>query len=116
MAAAEITDYLSSLGVSAIELLPIHTFIDDSKLLDKGLKNYWGYNTISFFAPARRYAANTDFAFSEFKEMVAHLHEAAVVSYGVKAPNGGRRAGGLAMARRVTAAIASTSAAPRSAI
>ena len=76
LAAAEITDYLSSLGVSAIELLPIHTFIDDSNLLDKGLKNYWGYNTIGFFAPARRYAANTAFAFSEFKEMVAHLHEA----------------------------------------
>ena len=60
LAAAEITDYLSSLGVSAIELLPIHTFIDDSNLLDKGLKNYWSYNTIGFFAPARRDAANTN--------------------------------------------------------
>jgi isoamylase len=76
LASAEITSYLSSLGVTAIELLPVHTFVDDSYLLDKGLKNYWGYNTIGFFAPARRYAANPDFAFAEFKEMVAHLHEA----------------------------------------
>jgi glycogen operon protein len=76
LASTEITDYLSSLGVTAIELLPVHTFIDDSYLLDKRLKNYWGYNTIGFFAPARRYAANADFAFAEFKEMVAHLHEA----------------------------------------
>ena len=76
LATAEITGYLSSLGVSAIELLPVHTFVDDSNLLDKGLKNYWGYNTIGFFAPARRYAANPDFAFAEFKEMVAHLHAA----------------------------------------
>ncbi len=67
LATAEITGYLSSLGVSAIELLPVHTFVDDSNLLDKGLKNYWGYNTIGFFAPARRYAANPDFSFAEFK-------------------------------------------------
>jgi isoamylase len=76
LATSEITTYLSSLGVSAVELLPVHTFVDDNYLLDKGLKNYWGYNTIGFFAPARRYAANADFAFAEFKEMVAHLHEA----------------------------------------
>ena len=76
LASAEITGYLGSLGVSAVELLPVHTFVDDSYLLDKGLKNYWGYNTIGFFAPARRYAANADFAFAEFKEMVAHLHDA----------------------------------------
>ena len=76
LASAEITAYLTSLGITAVELLPVHTFVDDSHLLDKGLKNYWGYNTIGFFAPARRYAANADFAFAEFKEMVAHLHEA----------------------------------------
>ena len=76
LASAEITGYLGSLGVSTVELLPVHTFVDDSHLLDKGLKNYWGYNTIGFFAPARRYAANADFAFAEFKEMVAHLHDA----------------------------------------
>jgi len=76
LASAEITGYLTSLGVTTVELLPVHTFVDDSHLLDKGLRNYWGYNTISFFAPARRYAANADFAFAEFKEMVAHLHDA----------------------------------------
>ncbi|MPR10853.1 glycogen debranching protein GlgX [Microvirga tunisiensis] len=71
-------DYVRSLGITAIELLPIHTFVDDSYLTEKGLKNYWGYNTIGFFAPARRYAANPDFAFAEFKEMVGHLHDAGI--------------------------------------
>jgi len=72
----EVVDYISKLGVTSVELLPIHMFVDDSQLLEKGLKNYWGYNTIAFFAPARRYAHNPDFAFSEFKEMVARLHAA----------------------------------------
>ena len=67
--------HIKSIGVTAVELLPIHTFVDDDYLLDKGLKNYWGYNTIGFFAPARRYASVPDFAFAEFKEMVARLHE-----------------------------------------
>jgi isoamylase len=70
--------YLKTLGVTAVELLPVHTFIDDSYLTDKGLKNYWGYNTLSFFSPARRYAATPDFAFAEFKEMVAHFHEVGI--------------------------------------
>ena len=60
LASAEVIDYLRSLGVTAVELLPVHTFVDDSYLLDKGLRNYWGYNTIGFFAPAPRYAANAD--------------------------------------------------------
>jgi glycogen operon protein len=76
LAAQEVVDYIAALGVTAVELLPVHTFVDDSYLTDKGLTNYWGYNTLSFFAPARRYAANREFAFAEFKEMVAHLHEA----------------------------------------
>ena len=76
LATKEVVDYIASLGVTAVELLPIHTFVDDSYLTDKGLRNYWGYNTLSFFAPARRYAANKEFAFAEFKEMVAHLHAA----------------------------------------
>src|SRR5262249_48167897 len=76
LASREVTQYLSSLGVTTVELLPVHTFLDDSRLLEKGLRNYWGYNTIGFFAPARRYAANLDFAFSEFKEMVARLQQA----------------------------------------
>jgi isoamylase len=76
LVAKETLDYLQSLGVTAVELLPVHTFVDDSYLTEKGLSNYWGYSTIGFFAPARRYASNADFAFAEFKEMVAHLHEA----------------------------------------
>jgi glycogen operon protein len=78
LAAKRVVDYVRSLGITAIELLPVHTFVDDNYLIDKGLRNYWGYNTIGFFAPARRYAANSDFAFAEFKEMVAHLHDAGI--------------------------------------
>jgi isoamylase len=74
LATRDVVDYIRSLGVTAVELLPIHTFVDDSHLTDKGLRNYWGYSSIGFFAPARRYAANPDFAFAEFKEMVARLH------------------------------------------
>ena len=72
----DVIAYLTNLGVTAVELLPIQTFVDDSYLTEKGLSNYWGYNTLSFFSPARRYAAAPDFAFAEFKEMVAHLHAA----------------------------------------
>jgi isoamylase len=78
LVAKETLDYLQSLGITAVELLPIHTFVDDSHLTEKGLSNYWGYSTIGFFSPARRYASNSDFAFAEFKEMVAHLHEAGI--------------------------------------
>jgi isoamylase len=73
-----VLDHLRRVGVTAVELLPIHTFVDDSYLLDKGLVNYWGYNTIAFFAPARRYANVPDFAFAEFKEMVARFHDAGI--------------------------------------
>jgi glycogen operon protein len=61
--------------VTSIELLPIHTFINDSHLLEKGLTNYWGYNTIGFFAPDPRYAANRADSLREFKEMVARIHD-----------------------------------------
>ena len=47
--------YLRSLGVTSAELLPIHAFVDDSYLVDKGLRNYWGYNSLGFFAPEPRY-------------------------------------------------------------
>ncbi len=70
----EVIKHIKSLGVTAIELLPIHNFVNDDHLLNKGLTNFWGYNTLSFFAPDRRFASEPDFAFSEFKEMVAHLH------------------------------------------
>lgn len=71
-------DYIKSLGVTSVELLPIHTFIDDSHLLEKGLVNYWGYNTIGFFAPDPRYAANLPDSLREFKEMVAKFHDAGI--------------------------------------
>ena len=71
-------EHIRGLGVTAVELLPTHTFVDDSYLLDKKLTNYWGYNTISFFSPARRYASVPDFAFAEFKEMVSRLHAAGI--------------------------------------
>ncbi len=69
-------DHLRSLGVSAVELLPIHHFIDDEFLVEKGLRNYWGYNTIGFFAPMGRYssAGDTGGQVREFKEMVRSLH------------------------------------------
>jgi isoamylase len=73
-----VLEHIRSLGVTAVELLPIHNFVNDSYLLDKGLTNYWGYNTLSFFAPTRRYAHVPDFAFSEFKEMVARFHDAGI--------------------------------------
>ncbi len=72
----DVIDYVKSLGVSSIELLPIHTFINDSQLLEKGLTNYWGYNSIGFFAPDPRYAADRANSLREFKEMVAKFHDA----------------------------------------
>ena len=72
----EVVDYVKSLGVTAIELLPVHTFINDSHLLEKGLTNYWGYNSIGFFAPDPRYASAPDQCLREFKEMVARFHDA----------------------------------------
>lgn len=72
----EIVSYIKSLGVTSVELLPVHTFINDSYLLDKKLTNYWGYNSIGFFAPDPRYAADRSNSLREFKEMVARFHEA----------------------------------------
>ena len=69
-------DYIKSLGVTTIEFLPLHTFLDDSYLTDQGLTNYWGYNTIGFFAPDPRYAAEVEQSLREFKEMVARCHDA----------------------------------------
>src|SRR6267154_1153484 len=72
----EIIEYIKSLGVTSVELLPVHTFINDSLLLDKGLTNYLGYNSIGFFAPDPRYAHEREQTLREFKEMVARLHDA----------------------------------------
>jgi glycogen operon protein len=70
----DVIRHLKSLGITAVELMPVHSFVNDSHLLDKGLTNFWGYNTLGFFAPDRRYASEADFAFLEFKEMVSHFH------------------------------------------
>jgi glycogen operon protein len=72
----QVIDYLKSLGVTSVELLPVHTFINDSNLLEKKLTNYWGYNTIGFFAPDPRYASSVPDSLREFKEMVSRLHGA----------------------------------------
>src|SRR5580658_4880010 len=72
----EVIEYIKSLGVTSVELLPIHTFINDSQLLERDLINYWGYNTIGFFAPDPRYAHEREQTLREFKEMVAAFHEA----------------------------------------
>ncbi len=76
LATKEVLAYIKSLGVTSIELLPIHSFINDSYLSEKGLANYWGYNSIGFFAPDIRYASNKLHALREFKEMVASIHHA----------------------------------------
>jgi glycogen operon protein len=70
--------YLKKLGVTAVELLPVHHFIDDGNLVDKGLANYWGYNTLGYFAPMARYSSCGDSGgqVNEFKAMVKKLHEA----------------------------------------
>ncbi|HXA92202.1 MAG TPA: glycogen debranching protein GlgX, partial [Steroidobacteraceae bacterium] len=72
----EVIDYVKSLGVTTVELLPIHTFINDSHLLERSLTNYWGYNSIGFFAPDPRYASEPEQCLREFKEMVASFHDA----------------------------------------
>jgi glycogen operon protein len=76
MGTKEVVAYVKSLGVTTIELLPIHTFINDSHLLEQGLTNYWGYNSIGFFAPDPRYASEPEQCLREFKEMVSRFHDA----------------------------------------
>ena len=75
-----IIDYLKRLGVTAVELLPVHDFLDDKFLLDKGLKNYWGYNTTNYFSPSARYSSTGDRGqqVAEFKAMVKALHAAGI--------------------------------------
>jgi isoamylase len=76
LANKEVIAHLKNLGITSVELLPVHTFINDSHLLEKGLTNYWGYNSIGFFAPDPRYSADKKESLREFKEMVTCLHEA----------------------------------------
>ncbi len=73
-------DYLKSLGVTAVELMPVHQFIHDKHVVDRGLSNYWGYNSIGFFAPHNAYAADPRLGgqIAEFKQMVKVLHQAGI--------------------------------------
>jgi isoamylase len=73
-------NYLKKLGITAVELLPIHHFIDEGHLVDKGLVDYWGYNTLGYFAPMARYSScgDTGGQVNEFKEMVKSFHAAGI--------------------------------------
>ena len=73
-------DYFTRLGVTAIELMPVHQFIQDSHLLERGLRNYWGYNSVGFLAPHDEYSAagKNGQQVQEFKQMVKALHEAGI--------------------------------------
>ncbi|HVW86527.1 MAG TPA: alpha-amylase family glycosyl hydrolase, partial [Bryobacteraceae bacterium] len=75
-----VIDYLKKLGVTAVELMPVHAFLDDGHLVGKGLRNYWGYNTINFFAPEARYSSSGSHGeqIGEFKTMVKALHRAGI--------------------------------------
>jgi isoamylase len=76
LATAPAIEHLQRLGITAVELMPVHAFIDDRHLLEKGLRNYWGYNSIGFFAPEARYSATGKV--DEFKTMVKTLHSAGI--------------------------------------
>jgi isoamylase len=80
IASEPIIAHLRSLGTTAIELMPVHYFLDDRHLVEKGLRNYWGYNTLGFFAPEPTYAAASEPAevIREFKQMVKDLHNAGI--------------------------------------
>jgi glycogen operon protein len=75
-----VVQHLTRLGVTAIELMPVHQFVQDSTLLEKGLRNYWGYNTLGFLAPHADYAAAGQLGqqVQEFKSMVRSLHAAGI--------------------------------------
>ena len=75
-----VIDHLKKLGVTAIELMPVHQFVNDGTLEEKGLNNYWGYNTIGFFAPQNTYSSSGDVGHQvqEFKAMVRELHKAGI--------------------------------------
>lgn len=77
LADERVIEHLVQLGVTSIELLPIQAFYDDRYLVEQGLTNFWGYNTIGFFAPAQRYLTE-DGSINEFKLMVRRLHQAGI--------------------------------------
>ncbi|SFB71418.1 glycogen operon protein [Nocardioides terrae] len=75
-----VVDYLRDLGVTAVELLPVHQFFSEPSILERGLSNYWGYNSIAYFAPDGGYSSSGDRGqqVSEFKEMVKSLHRGGI--------------------------------------
>ncbi len=72
----DVLAYIKSLGITSLELMPVHAFIDEKHLADKGLRNFWGYNPISFFAPNPRYAKSEPVG--EFRDMVQAIHDAGI--------------------------------------
>jgi glycogen operon protein len=72
----KILEYLKALGITSLELMPVHSFIDEAFLIGRGLRNFWGYNSINFFTPACRYADQD--AVGEFCEMVNAIHDAGI--------------------------------------
>ena len=77
LGSAAAVDYLTNLGITAVELMPVHQHVDERHLVERGLTNYWGYNTIGFFAPDVRYSATGE-PVSEFKSMVKRFHDAGI--------------------------------------
>jgi glycogen operon protein len=80
LATPEVVDHLRELGVTAVELQPVHQFVDDAFLLERGLTNYWGYNSIAYFAPHNDYSAagSRGEQVQEFKQLVKVMHEAGI--------------------------------------
>ncbi|MBM3357641.1 MAG: glycogen debranching protein GlgX [Betaproteobacteria bacterium] len=76
LGSAPVIEHFKRLGVTAVELMPVHFFTDDRRLVEKGLRNYWGYNSIGYFAPEPRYSSTQHIA--EFKTMVKALHAAGI--------------------------------------
>jgi glycogen operon protein len=76
LSSAPVIEYLKRLGVTTLELMPVHAFVDDRTLVERGLRNHWGYNSIGYFAPEHRYSASGKI--SEFKTMVRTLHAAGI--------------------------------------
>src|SRR5699024_10852271 len=80
MAYPAVIDYLKQLGITAVELLPVHHFVSEPFLIGRGLSNYWGYNTMGFFAPHAAYCSvgTLGSQVQEFKDMVSAYHEAGI--------------------------------------
>jgi glycogen operon protein len=80
LASPPVLRHLTTLGITAVELLPVHEYVDDPFLQERGLRNYWGYSTLGYFAPEQRYSAggNRGEQVNEFRAMVKALHRAGI--------------------------------------